>query len=418
MCFKVGMILKITQDDKKFISNISVDKGHDLTLASNTYQTSLNEDFPEELEIKIGTNRLLYTKKQWKFEDKNYSLRYGTNPSQIGAFYIPQKTSLDWNFLKMGKNGPSATNIEDISQAIEILKYFEPERPSCIIMKHLIPSAFMTGSLDIPLVDIYTEARNLDYLSSFGGVIVFNTSIDLETAKKISESFIEVLAAPKIDEEVVSYFNNIPNKSQVRIVELGEIFRLPKYKGDALGLYDINIKMQVDGSVILEQPFLSQITSVESLFFNAFVYEEEKKYQVKYKPTEEVLQDLVDSYHILQAVRSNAAVIMKDGRALCGSGETKRVDAITRALEKVQDYKNKKYLPNNTEVIKDWSNSVASTDGFPPFEDSIEQLHTIGVKHVLLPPGGKNSYKIIQKANELQMSISFTPKTARCFTHK
>jgi phosphoribosylaminoimidazolecarboxamide formyltransferase/IMP cyclohydrolase len=285
-------------------------------------------------------------------------------------------------------------------------------------MKHLIPSAFMTGSLDIPLVDIYTEARNLDYLSSFGGVIVFNTSIDLETAKKISESFIEVLAAPKIDEEVVSYFNNIPNKSQVRIVELGEIFRLPKYKGDALGLYDINIKMQVDGSVILEQPFLSQITSVESLFFNAFVYEEEKKYQVKYKPTEEVLQDLVDSYHILQAVRSNAAVIMKDGRALCGSGETKRVDAITRALEKVQDYKNKKYLPNNTEVIKDWSNSVASTDGFPPFEDSIEQLHTIGVKHVLLPPGGKNSYKIIQKANELQMSISFTPKTARCFTHK
>ena len=96
----------------------------------------------------------------------------------------------------MGKNGPSTTNIEDISQAIEVLKYFEPERPSAIIMKHLIPSGFMTATKETPLADIYVESRNLDYLSSFGGVVVFNTTVDIETAKRISESFIEVIAAP------------------------------------------------------------------------------------------------------------------------------------------------------------------------------------------------------------------------------
>lgn len=361
----------------------------------------------------------MYKKKYWSFDDKLYGLRYGTNPSQIGAFYVPNsRGGLDWNFLKMGKNGPSTTNIEDISQAIEIIKYFEPERPSSIIMKHLIPSGFMVGTEEMTQAEIYTESRNLDYLSSFGGVAVFNTTLELETAKKISESFIEVIAAPKIEQEVVDYFNSLPNKSQVRIVELGPLTDLPKYKGDLISSNHISVKIQVDGSVIVETPFLSQLTSVDKLFFNAFIYENEKKYQVQYKPTEESLQDLLDSYHVLQGVRSNAAVIMKNGRAICGSGETKRVDAVVRASDKVKDYKTKKHLPKNSDVQENWNNSVASTDGFPPFEDSVEELHKIGVKHMLFPPGGKNSYQIIEKANQLQMSIAFTPFNARCFTHK
>ena len=395
--------------------------GHDLGTASTTYQTSLPESFPEEIEIRLGSNTIAYKKKYWSYEDKDYSLRYGTNPSQIGAFYIPvkdYKDSLNWNFLKMGKNGPSTTNIEDISQAIEVLKYFETDRPSSIIMKHLIPSGFMVGEEGIALDEIYTESRNLDYLSSFGGVVVFNTTLDLETAKKISESFIEVIAAQKIEQEVVEYFNSLPNKTQVRIVDLGSLENLPKYKGDSISSSHINLKIQVDGTVIVETPFLSQLTSVDKLLFNAYITEKKKKYQVKYRPTEESLQDLLDSYHVLQAVRSNAAVIMKNGRAICGSGETKRVDAVVRASEKVRDYKSKKYLPKSSSVQSDWHNAVASTDGFPPFADTVEELYKIGVKHMLFPPGGKNSYQIIEKANQLKMSISFTPYNARCFTHK
>ena len=128
-------------------------------MASSTYQTSLPESFPEEIEIKLGTNTVLYKKKYWSYEDKTYGLRYGTNPSQIGAFYVSDaKKCLDWHFLKMGKNGPSTTNIEDISQAIEILKYFESDRPSSIIMKHLIPSGFTVGSEETPLQEIYVES--------------------------------------------------------------------------------------------------------------------------------------------------------------------------------------------------------------------------------------------------------------------
>lgn len=319
----------------------------------------------------------------------------------------------------MGKNGPSTTNIEDISQAIEVLKYFESNRPSSIIMKHLIPSGFMVGTDDMQLADIYTESRNLDFLSSFGGVVVFNTRLDLETAKKIGETFIEVIAAPQIDEEVVDYFDSLSNKSNIRIVELGPLMeKLPKFKGDEVNLSHFNLKVQVDGTIILEQPFLSQLNSVEKLYFNSFVYEKDKKYQVEYKPTVEALQDLLDSYHVLQAVRSNAAVIMKNGRALCGSGETKRVDAVKRASEKVQEYSSGVNLPKESVIQKNWDGAVASTDGFPPFDDTIEELYKIGVKHTLFPPGGRNSYQIIEKANSLGMSITFTPYNARCFTHR
>ena len=109
---------------------------------------------------------------------------------------------------------------------------------------------------------------------------------------------------------------------------------------------------------------------------------------------------------------------MKNGRAICGSGETKRVDAVKRAVEKVSEYKNKKHLPMDEKVLSDWTNAVACTDGFPPFDDTIIELAKIGVKHVLFPPGGKNSYQIIEKANDLGMSIAFTPYNARCFTHR
>ena len=92
-------------------------------MASSTYQTSLPESFPEEIEIKLGTNTVLYKKKYWSYEDKTYGHRYGKNHSQIGAIYVSDaKKSLDWHFLNMGKNCPSTTNIEVISQAIEILK--------------------------------------------------------------------------------------------------------------------------------------------------------------------------------------------------------------------------------------------------------------------------------------------------------
>jgi phosphoribosylaminoimidazolecarboxamide formyltransferase/IMP cyclohydrolase len=141
---------------------------------------------------------------------------------------------------------------------------------------------------------------------------------------------------------------------------------------------------------------------------------------VKYKPNDiETLQDLLDSWHVLENVRSNASIIMKDGRAVNGAGETKRIDSIGNAKKKALDYLK---LIDSKEHHKDknftWDDSIGATDGFPPFDDSIKSFSEIGVKHVVFPPGGNNLGKVIGTANNLNMSITFVPENARCFTHK
>ena len=45
---------------------------------------------------------------------------------------------MDMKTLKNGKNGLSQTNLEDISGALNIVKYFD--RPACAVMKHVNPS--------------------------------------------------------------------------------------------------------------------------------------------------------------------------------------------------------------------------------------------------------------------------------------
>ena len=58
-----------------------------------------------------------------KIED----LRYGTNPHQPAAFYKPLHANTcigDLKVLKTGKSGLSQTNLEDISYALNIVKFF------------------------------------------------------------------------------------------------------------------------------------------------------------------------------------------------------------------------------------------------------------------------------------------------------
>ena len=57
---------------------------------------------------------------------KASDLRYGTNPHQSAAFYRPEGQKgaiMDMVTLKTGKNGLSQTNLEDISGALNIVKY-------------------------------------------------------------------------------------------------------------------------------------------------------------------------------------------------------------------------------------------------------------------------------------------------------
>ena len=77
------------------------------------YSTALGEDYPDEIRIRMGDHETVYTKKM--------SLRYGENPHQPAAFYVPDADNLsigDLKLLKTGKSGLSMTNVEDVNNSM------------------------------------------------------------------------------------------------------------------------------------------------------------------------------------------------------------------------------------------------------------------------------------------------------------
>src|SRR6185503_20689567 len=107
--------------------------------------------------------------------EKAEDLRYGTNPHQRAAFYRRpgQKGPLaNHRILKPGKQGLSQTNLEDISQALSILRFWEG--PGCAVMKHVNPSGVAAGRSGEELVSVYRRARDCDPQAAFGCTAVFN----------------------------------------------------------------------------------------------------------------------------------------------------------------------------------------------------------------------------------------------------
>src|SRR5438132_6442390 len=110
------------------------------------YRTALKEDFPQVLRLELGGKVFEYSKVHWTINGVDHGLRYGTNPHQKAALYRATHSqggigSVEW--VKWGKDGPSATNIEDGSHGLRIVGYFG--EPAVAVMKHLNPSGVSVG---------------------------------------------------------------------------------------------------------------------------------------------------------------------------------------------------------------------------------------------------------------------------------
>lgn len=364
-----------------------------------TYFTKNIGSYPDEF--------LFIDKKYKKIED----LRYGPNPHQTAAFYKPTDNDLgilsEMKILKTGKSGLSETNIEDISYAINILKYFN--KPGAVIMKHLNPCGAAMQYKDETLLEIYRKARDCDSRAFFGGVVGFNAEVNEETAEEIMGFFIEVVVAPSFTSEALSVFEDFERfklNKHIRIIEVSNIDKLPKYVGDET--YGIKqARILHDGTVIISDPLLTNIRNVED-FAPAEVKSKKKGYiKSEVIPTQNQKEDLLFAWHVMLSVRSNCVIIAKNKSTLgIGTGEQDRVGTAEQAVDKYQ----KKY--KGKENIK---GAVMVSDGLFPFPDSIEVAADIGIIAVAMPGGSVKDYEVIQKANERSIALIGTPE--RCFSH-
>lgn len=368
-------------------------------LSRSSYLEKNVGSFPEVIEV-AG-------KRYEKVDD----LRYGTNPHQPAAYYRPVDEAGvigGMEILKNGKSGLSQTNLEDISGALNIVKFF-PDVPACAVMKHVNPSGAAIACPGESLCDVYLKARDADARAAFGSVIAFNVEVDADTANAIMSTFVECVVAPAFTEEALAIFHDSEKfklNKHVRIIRCGDINQLPKYCSDAANAVD-TVKVLADGSLIVAAPLLTSLTGIGDLK-PARGENSRCGEQVSSVPCcDEMKRDLLFSWYVNISVRSNGVVICSNGQTLSvGTGEQDRVGAIEQAIAKFEQ----KYEGNGT-----LENSVMSSDGFFPFEDGVETAAKAGIKAIIAPAGSLRDADVIKRANELGVALFHAPE--RIFSH-
>ncbi|MCP4180671.1 MAG: IMP cyclohydrolase [bacterium] len=344
--------------------------------------------------------------KYQKVED----LRYGTNPHQPAAYYKPLSVNTpigDMKILKTGKSGLSQTNLEDISYALNIVKFFKTS--ACAAMKHVNPCGVAVADDHESLKDVYIKARDCDPRAAFGSAVAFNVELDAETAAEIMGSFVECVVAPSITDEALAVLNNSEKfklNKHIRVLQCGDLNNIPKYIGDS-NRSNQTIKVLADGSLIIAEPLLTNIKGIDDLSPATAENKAVGSQTSEIKATEEQLKDLLAAWYINLNVRSNGVVIMKNGQTLAvGTGEQDRVGAVEQAIWKFeQKYEGKETMKN----------SVMSSDGFFPFSDAVEVAAKAGVTAIISPAGSLKDADVIKRANELGVALVHAPE--RVFSH-
>jgi phosphoribosylaminoimidazolecarboxamide formyltransferase/IMP cyclohydrolase len=221
------------------------------------YRTARDEDLPLSIKLTIGDRVFEYSKVQWRVEGRMRGLRYGTNPHQKAALYKPKRSkggigNVDW--VKWGKDGPSATNIEDGSHGLRIVSYFR--EPAVAVMKHLNPSGVSVSRGHESLSQVYSRARDADSRAAFGGVVVFNSPVDRKSAEEIMKTFVEVVYAPGYGSEALGVFES---KKDIRV---GEV---PALRKEDTTMPPPEVVMLDDGSLIIEDHYQTSILSLDKM---------------------------------------------------------------------------------------------------------------------------------------------------------
>ncbi len=351
------------------------------------YRTARDEDLPLSLKLMIGDKMFEYSKVQWRVEGRMRGLRYGTNPHQKAALYRPKQSKggigkVDW--VKWGKDGPSATNIEDGSHGLRIVGYFR--EPAVAVMKHLNPSGVSVSQGKESLSQVYARARDADNRAAFGSVVVFNSPVDRKTAEEIMKTFVEVVYAPGYGSEALGVFE--PKKD----IRVGEV---PAQRKEDTAIPP-DVVVLDDGSLIIEDPYRTSLLSIDDV----------KRLPVptKKRPSDQEYLDLLNAWWVACEVRSNAVVFWKNGTSLAiGTGQQDRIGAIENSIDKAH------------KLGHSLDGSVMASDGFLPKLDNVEALAKENVSAIVQPGGSIEDLAIVKACNEHGIAMVLTGE--RSFRH-
>ena len=269
-------------------------------------------------------------------------LRYGENPHQEGYFY----GSLSELLEQVHGKEISYNNLLDIDAAVNLMTEFYEGSPTFGILKHNNACGFAVRE---HLKDAYRDALAGDPVSAFGGVLISNKIIDLETATAIHKLFCEVVIAPGYEAKALELLKGKKN----RILLIQKENKLPEQ----------SLRTCLNG-ILMQGKDLK--TDQENDLTTA----------TKKAPNEAEIQDLLFASKLCKHTKSNTIVLAKNQQLLAsGTGQTSRVDALNQAIHKAQNFG------------FNLQDAVMASDAFFPFPDCVEIANKAGIKAVIQPGG-------------------------------
>ncbi len=292
---------------------------------------------------------------------KVQTLRYGENPHQSAALYLPDGT--EKAFVQLHGKEMSYNNWRDMDGAWNAIQDFDD--PTVVITKHANPCGVASA---LALVEAYQAALASDPVSAFGSVIAVNRPLDLETAEAMKGLFIEVIVAPDYEPDALA-----------RLKRKSKNLRILKHTGVPL---PDSLWRTTAAGVLINTPDRSMEPP------------EEWRVVTKRRPTQEEMRSMAFAWKVVKHVRSNAIVLAK-GQATVGvgAGQMSRVDAVKLAAWKAGARA---------------KGAVLASDAFFPFPDGIEAAADAGATAVVQPGGSIRDQEVVDAADRLGLAMAFT----------
>ena len=287
-------------------------------------------------------------------------LRYGENPHQSAALYGKRGQGIAGAEQLQGRE-LSYNNLVDLDAAWQLVCEFSS--PAAAIIKHTNPCGCAEqGSL----AEAYRKAFECDPVSAYGGVIGFNRAVDEETAREVSKTFIEAIAAPDYSPEALAVLGARRNLRLMRV---------------AAGMEPLVVKSISGG-------FLAQTADGANLDRAAAVVKTARA------PSEEEWRGLEFAWKVAKHVKSNAIVYARPGQTVgVGAGQMSRVDSVRIGAMKAA-------LP--------LAGTVVASDAFFPFPDGVEEAVKHGATAFIQPGGSVRDGEVIAAANRMGVAMVFT----------
>ncbi len=301
-------------------------------------------------------------------------LRYGENPGQEGALYMPAAGGGVEALTQRRGRELSYNNLLDVESALGLLREFD--EPAAVVIKHRSPSGAAVAE---SAAEAIARARDGDTLSAFGGILGLNRALDERALEAIGNFFFEVVVAPSIA---------APEETMTALRKNMVVLEVPDLARGARGEWAARTLL---GGLLVETlpggPRFAEWKAV-----------------TKVQPTAAQTADLRFGWRVARHTISNAIVIAKDGRTLgIGAGQSSRVDSVRLALLKAG------------RSGHDVRGASLCSDAFFPFSDSVEIAAQAGIAAIAHPGGSVRDGESVAAADKAGIAMLVTGE--RCFLH-